>query len=99
VLIKAVKYLRVWVSVWSRGYFPDRFGVLLKNVTMISVFFNIFIVNLRDFVLSRENCNLRWTRALRIKLDSAPGGQKQLNGGMGVGVPILRNSRVGLMVM
>ena len=52
-------------------------------------FFNIFIVILRDFVLSKEKSNLRWTRALGINLDPAPEGQKQLKGGMGVGVPIL----------
>ena len=79
---------------WSRGHFPGRSGIVLKNVTISTVFFNIFIVNLRDFVLSRGNCNLRWTRALRINLDPAPGGQKQLKGGMGVGVPIFRLSRV-----
>jgi hypothetical protein len=62
------------------------------------VFFNIFIVILRDFVLSRGNCNLRWTRALRIKLDPASGEQKQLKGEMGVGVPIFRILGVGAMV-
>ena len=61
-------------------------------------FFNIFIVIRRDFVLSRGNCNLRWTRALRIKLDPASEGQKQLKGGMGVGVPIFRILGVGVMV-
>ena len=63
---------------------------ILKNVTINQGFFNIFIVILRDFVLSKGICNLRWTRALRINLDPASGGQKQLKGGMGVGVPIFR---------
>ena len=62
------------------------------------VFFNIFIVILRDFVLSRGNCNLRWTRALRIKLDPASEEQKQVKGGMGVGVPISRILGVCVMV-
>jgi hypothetical protein len=53
-------------------------------------FFNIFIVILRDFVLSRDDCNLRWTRALRMIIDPPSGVQKQLKGGMGVGVPIFR---------
>jgi hypothetical protein len=54
------------------------------------IFFNIFIVILRDFVLSKGNGNLRWNRALRINLDPPSGGKKQLKGGMGVGVPIFR---------
>jgi hypothetical protein len=62
-------------------------------------FFNIFIVILRDFVLSRGKCNLRWTRALRIKLDPASGGQKQLKGRMGVGVPIFRILGVGVVMV
>jgi len=70
----------------------------LKNVTIGEGFFNIFIVNLRDFVLSRGNCNLRWTRALRIKNDPASEGKKQLKGEMGVGVPIFRILGVGVMV-
>ena len=61
-------------------------------------FFNIFIVILRDFVLSRDNGNLRWTRALRIKHGPASEGQKQLKGGMGVGVPIFRILGVGVRV-
>jgi hypothetical protein len=69
-----------------------------KNVMIGQEFFNIFIVILRDFVLSRGICNLRWARALGIKFDPAPRGIKQLKGGMGVGVPIFRIMGVVVMV-
>ena len=69
-----------------------------ENAIIDPDFFNIFIVIRRDFVLSRGNRNLRWTRALRIKLDPASEGQKQLKGEMGVGVPIFRILGVGIMV-
>jgi hypothetical protein len=72
--------------------------IVWKNVIIGQEFFNIFIVILRDFVLSRDISNLRWTRALRIKADPASEGQKQLKGEMGVGVPISRMLGVGVMV-
>jgi hypothetical protein len=57
------------------GLFLEQRRIKLKNVAIDPGFFNIFIVNLRDFVLSRGICNLRWARALGIKLDPASEGQ------------------------
>jgi len=56
-------------------------------------FFNIFIVIRRDFVLSKGICNLIWSGVLVIIATPSSGGEKQLKGGMGVGVTHFTNSR------
>jgi len=74
-LNQMVSDLRDSFSGCRGGLSLERRRIKLKNVTIAPGFFNIFIVILRDFVLSRRICNLRWARALRIKLDLAAEGQ------------------------
>jgi hypothetical protein len=63
------------------------------------VFFIFFIVILPDFVLSKENCNLRWTWVLGLNPGPPSEVKKQLKGGMGVGVPIFRFTGTWLRIL